>query len=77
MTGKDDMVSGGSEEGEAVEQAEPGDLDQDFEFIDEVLANYMHDIQEKEAVLVHVKRTMEKGKKKIPEELREETCSEV
>lgn len=65
-----DVISGGSEEGEAVEQTEAGDLDQDFEFIDEVLANYMHDIQEKEAVLAQVKRTMEKGKKKIPEELR-------
>ena len=54
-----------------------GYLDQDFEFIDEVLTGHMNDIQNKEAVLDIVKRAVEKGKRKIPEEMQDITLSEV
>ena len=73
--GLHDGDSDGSEN-EVVEGTEQ-DLNQDFEFIDDVLTNYMQDMQEKEAVLEHVKRAITKGKKKIPEELRDAAISEV
>ena len=52
-------------------------LDQDFDFIDEVLATHMQDIQSKEAVIDQVKRAVEKGKRKISEEQLDATMGEV
>ena len=74
------IVSGSDEEevmhdGGSVQESQV--LDQDFEFIDEVLMSYTQEIQNKEAVLEHVKRAMAKGKSKIPEEVQDTTISEV
>ena len=54
-----------------------GQLDQDFDFIDEVLTGHMQDIQTKEAVLSHVQRAIKQGKRKIDESLQDTTISEV
>ena len=48
-----------------------------MDFINEVLTSYVESIQNKEAVLSFVEQVMKKGKKKIPQELRDTTISEV
>lgn len=52
----DISIASGSDEEEVRhgENEKEGQLDQDFEFIDEVLATHMNDIQNKDAVLSHV-----------------------
>ena len=56
------------------------DLDQDILFIDELISNYMNDMQERTRPVAHLlKETLDnsKIKKKIGEELRNEVVSEV
>ena len=58
QTGNDISIVSGSDEEEVMQNDQldqsGGQLDQDFEFIDEVLASHMEDIQNKEAVLLQV-----------------------
>lgn len=75
-----DMVHGADEQ--EVEIRKPvdfdiGDLDQDYEFIQEEIDLFMHDIKNKVPVLVKVEQAMEKGKRKIPKELQANIISEV
>ena len=56
---------------------EVGDLDQDYEFIQEEIDHFMQNIKSKDPVLVHVQQALEKGKKKIPKELQATIISEV
>lgn len=75
-----DMVYGSDEEEVQIRQPadfELGALDQDFEWIQEEIDLYMADIKSKDPVLSHVQKAFEKGKRKIPEELRDMTISEV
>ena len=55
----------------------PAQSQEDFNFIDEELTKHMEEIQQNEAVLQKVQRAVEKGKKKIPQELQETTIDEV
>ena len=60
MASANDMsIVSGSDEEEVNQAEDPHDqsgeqLDQDFDFIDEVLATHMQDIQSKEAILAQV-----------------------
>lgn len=74
------MVYGSDEEEVQIRQPadfELGALDQDFEWIQEEIDAYMGDIKSKDPVISHVQKAIEKGKRKIPEELRDMTISEV
>ena len=54
-----------------------GGIDQDFDFIEDDIAACMTEFQRKEPVLTHVRQAIEKGRKKIPEQLQDTTVSEV
>ena len=55
----------------------PAQSQEDFDFIDEELTKHMEEIQQNEAVLLKVQRVVEKGKRKIPQEMQETTIDEV
>lgn len=46
-----------------------GAIDQDFDFIEDDIGVFMTEMQSKESVLSHVQKAIEKGKRKIPEQL--------
>ena len=54
-----------------------GGIDADFDFIEDDIAACMTEMQQKEPVLSHVRMAIEKGKRKIPEQLQDTTVSEV
>jgi hypothetical protein len=75
-----EIVSGSDEEvieHDPMYHDQSGQLDQDFEFIDEVLAAFATDMQEKESVHTIVGQTIAQGKHKIPEAMLDTTMSEV
>ena len=56
---------------------EEGGFDQDFDFIEDDITNFYTEIQQKDPVLSHVQKAIEKGKRKIPENLKDIMISEV
>ena len=52
-------------------------IDQDLDFIEDDITNFYTVIQQKDPVLSHVQKAIEKGKRKIPEALKDTTISEV
>ena len=72
------IVSGSEEEEVYAEEEFGNDTgDKDLEFVDEVLTGFAEDMQKKDSALAWVEKALEKGKRKIPEELRENACTEV
>ena len=77
------MVMGNEEEAEIADDTiehdndNPAQSQEDFDFIDEELTKHMEEIQQNEAVLQKVQRAVEKGKRKIPQEMQETTIDEV
>ena len=77
------MMMGKEESAELVDVSIENDNDnpaqsqEDFNFIDEELTKHMEEIQQNEAVLQKVQRAVEKGKKKIPQDMQETTIDEV
>ena len=52
-------------------------IDQDLDFIEDDITNFYTVIQQKDPVLSHVQKAIEKGKRKIPENLKDIMISEV
>lgn len=71
-----------NDDGESLRSAEDAggdveEMDQDFEFIREVLSTHAEEFNQKESVVEQIKEIIKKGKRKTTEEMRETTIQEV
>ena len=67
-----------NDDGESLRSAEDAggdgeEMDQDFEFIREVLSSHAEEFGEKESVVTQIQEIFKKGKRKTTEEMRENT----